>query len=62
MFLWGYFKLPVTPSTHSLENNILNQMSYIECGISDKTKDHIERSYQLGKPLEKISQCVTNFT
>ena len=37
-------------------------MSSIECGISDKTKDHIERSYQLGKPFKKISQCVTNFT
>ena len=31
-------------------------------GIVDKTKDHIERSHQVGKCLEWRYQCVTDFT
>ena len=62
MFLWGELKLPVTLSNHLLKDHILTQMSSIEDDIADKTDDHIERSYQVSKRLERRYQCVTNFT
>ena len=54
--MWRELKLPVTVSTHLLEDHTLNQMSSIEC-IVGKTEDHIERSYQIGKRLERKYQC-----
>ena len=52
MILWRELKLPVTSSTYVLEDHILTQMNSIDGGIADKTEDHIERSYQVGKRLE----------
>ena len=62
MFLWRDLKLLVTSSTHLLEDDILLQMSSIECGISNKIEDHIERNHQVDKGLERRYQCVTDFT
>ena len=59
--MWRELKLPVTPSAHLLEDHILNQMSSIEGGIADKTKDCVERSHQVGKGLERRYQCVADF-
>ena len=41
MILWRKLKLLITPSTHLLEVNIMNQIISIEGGIADKTEDHI---------------------
>ena len=62
MLLRRELKLSVIPSTHLLEDHILNQMISIEGGIADKTEDHIERSHQVGKRLERRYQCVADFT
>ena len=45
-----------------MEDHILNQMSSIEGGIADKIEDYIERSHEVGKRLERMYQCVTDFT
>ena len=37
-------------------------MSSIEGGIADKTEDHIERSHQVCKCLERRYQFITDFT
>ena len=58
--MWRELKLPVTVSTHLLEDHTLNQMSSIEC-IAEITEDHIERRYQIGKRLERKYQCYTDF-
>ena len=62
MILWRELKLPVTSSTYVLEDHILTQMNSIDGGIADKTEDHIERSYQVGKRLEQRYSCLTDFT
>ena len=62
MFQWKDLKLLVTPSARLLEDHILNQMSSIEGGIADKIEDYIERSHEVGKRLERMYQCVTDFT
>ena len=61
MLLRRELKLSVIPFTHLLEDHILNQMISIERGIADKTEDHIERSHQVGKRLERRYQCVADF-
>ena len=61
MYLWRELKLPVTPSAHLLEEPILNQLRSVEGDIADKIEDHIERSYQVGKHLERRYQCVAEF-
>ena len=53
IFLLRESKLPVTPSANLLEDRILNQMGTIEGCIADKTEDHVEISYQVGKLLKK---------
>ena len=45
-----------------LDDHILNEMRSMEDGISNKTEDHIERSYQVGKRLERKYQGVNDFT
>ena len=60
--MWRELKLQVTPSDYLLEDHILNQMSSVEGGIANNTEDHIEKSHQVGKRLERIYQCVTDFT
>ena len=60
--LWRELKLPVISSNHLLEDYILNQMSSIEGGIADKTKDHIESIHQVGERLEGRYQYITDFT
>lgn len=62
MILWRELKLPVTPSSHLLEDLILNQMVTIKGGIFDKSKDHIEISYQVGKRFDQRYKYVTDFT
>ena len=62
MKLLRELKLPVTPSAHLLEDHILKQMITIKGGIADKTEDHIERRYQVGKCFDQRNKCVTNFT
>ena len=62
IFLWKELKLPVTPFAYSLKKHILNEMSSIEGGIYNKTEDHIERSHQVGKRLERRYQGVTDLT
>ena len=37
-------------------------MSSIEGGIADKIEGYIERSHEVGKRLERMYQCVTDFT
>ena len=56
------YKLPVTPSAHSLEDYILTQMYSIYGSIADKTEDHIERSHQVDKRFEQRYKRVTDFT
>ena len=53
MILLRELKLPVTSSTHLLEDHILTQMNSIDGGITNKTEDQIERSHQLGKYFEQ---------
>ena len=60
-FYWRDLKLLVTPSSHLSKDYIVNQMSSIVGGISNKIEDHIERSHQVGKRLERKCQCVTDF-
>ena len=60
--MWRELKLQVTPSDYLLEDHILNQMSSVEGDIADNTEDHIDKSHQVGKGLERIYQCVTDFT
>ena len=62
MILWRELKIPVTPSSHLLEDHILKQMITIKGDIADKTEDHIERSQQVGKRYERRCKCVTDFT
>ena len=62
MILWKELKIPVTPSAHLLEDYLLKQMITIKGGIADKTEDHIERRYQVGKCFDQRNKCVTNFT
>ena len=62
MILWRELKLPVTPSTHLLEDHFLTQMGSIDGGIADKTEDHIERSHQVGIFFEQRYKYVTDFT
>ena len=40
----------------------MNHMISIQCGIADKTEDHIENSHQIGKRFERRYQCVTDIT
>ena len=49
-------------STHLSENHILNQVSSIEDGIAYKTEDHIKRSYQVSKKVERRYQSIIAFT
>ena len=37
------FKLPVTPSTHLLEEYIVNQMKYLDGRLADNIEDHMEK-------------------
>ena len=62
MILWRELKIPVTPSSHLLEDHILKQMITIKGDIADKTEDQIERSQQVGKRNERKCKCVTDFT
>ena len=61
MLLWRKLKLSVTPSAHLFENHILYQMKNIDCGLADKSKDHIERAHQDGERSERKYCGVTNF-
>ena len=45
MILWRKLKMPVTPSAHLFEDHILYQMKNIDCGLADKSEDHIERAH-----------------
>ena len=55
-------KIVNTPYVHLLEEHIMNQVSSIEGGISDKTEDHIERNHQDDKRFERRCKCVSDFT
>ena len=57
-------KIKVTSYTisHLLEDYIVRQMICLDGDIVDKTEDHIERSHQVSKRLERKYQCVTDFT
>ena len=61
-FFLRELKWPITPSVRLLENHIMNHMISIQCGIADKTEDHIEKSHQIGKRFERRYQCVTDIT
>ena len=41
MLLWRELKLPVTPSAHLFEDNIVYQMENIVGDLADKSEDHI---------------------
>ena len=61
MILWRKLEMPVTPSAHLFEDHILYQMKNIDCGLADKSEDHIERAHQDGKRSERKYCGVVNF-
>ena len=62
MLVWRDLKLPLSSSARLFEGHILNQISSIGDGITDKTEDRIMLSRQIGKRLKRRYKGVTNFT
>ena len=61
MLLWRKLKIPVTPSAHLFEDNIVYQMKNIVGCLADKSEDHIERAHQDNKRSERKYCGVTIF-
>ena len=56
------FKLPVTPSTHLLEEYIVNQMKYLDGRLADNIEVHMEKNHKDGKRISRRFQYVTDCT